>query len=65
MALAQSAKDAEMDQKRREETYGGNAQYQAMSETDGFKLAMEMSKKEAGGGGKPKQAKKPKPEPTP
>lgn len=37
------------------------AQYQnCMSETDGFKLAMELSKAETGGGGKTK-TKKPKP----
>ena len=66
MALKASQQDADNDQKRRVEKYGGNSMYQAMSETDGFKLAMEMSQKEAaGGGGEPKKSKKSKPKPTP
>lgn len=64
MALQQSQKDAEADQKRRMDKYGGSAQYQAMSETDGFKLAMELSKKDTMGGEEPKEKKK-KVKPTP
>ena len=36
-----------------------------MSETDGFKLAMELSKKEATGGSAPKRKKVEQPKPTP
>lgn len=61
-AIEQSKKAAEEDQKRREAKYGGNAQFQAMSETDGFKMAMELSKKESKQG---RAGAQPKPKPTP
>lgn len=63
LALQQSKQEAEQDQKRREAKYGGNAQYQAMSETDGFNLAMKLSQNEGSKATKPKEKKKPKPTP--
>lgn len=53
MALKLSKEQEKIDQQKKLKAEPNMAQYQnCMSETDGFKLAMELSKAETGGGGK-------------
>lgn len=63
MALKLSKEQEKIDQQKKLKAEPNMSQYQnCMSETDGFKLAMELSKAETGGGSSPKmKTKKSKP----